>query len=79
MPGHYLPNINYNTRKVNLFGIYEGDKKPAFKVNKIYQVFKTDDWQGGYNGVPFVYSDNTTVRNQNQSVAYLGVACQYKF
>lgn len=79
VPGNYLPNINYNTRKLNLFGIYEVDKKSAVKVNLVYQEFKTDDWQWGYNGVPFVYSDNTTVSNPNQSVTFLGVSYMYKF
>jgi hypothetical protein len=77
--GNYLPNINYNTKKLNLFGIYEVDKKSAVKVNVIYQEFKNDDWQWGYNGVPFVYSDNTTVSNPNQSVTFLGVSYLLKF
>ena len=79
MPGNYLPNINYNTKKLNLFALYEVDKKSAIKVNLVYQEFKTDDWQWGYNGVPFVYSDNTTVSNPNQNVTFLGIAYQLKF
>ena len=79
LPGNYLPTINYNTKKLNLFALYEVDKKSAIKVNLVYQEFKTDDWQWGYNGVPFVYSDNTTVSNPNQSVTFLGVAYQLKF
>ena len=79
LPGNYLPTINYNTKKLNLFALYEVDKKSAIKVNLVYQELKTDDWQWGYNGVPFVYSDNTTVSNPNQSVTFLGVAYQLKF
>ena len=79
VPGNYLPNITYNTTKLNLFGLYEVDKKSAVKVNLVYQEFKNDDWQWGYNGVPFVYSDNTTVSNPNQSVTFLGVSYLLKF
>jgi MtrB/PioB family decaheme-associated outer membrane protein len=79
LPGNYLPNINYNTTKLNIFGIYEVDKKSAVKVSLVHQKFETDDWQWGYNGVPFVYSDNTTVSNPNQSLTFLGVSYQYKF
>ncbi len=79
LAANILPNINYNTRKLNLFGIYDVDKKSAIKVNLVYQEFKTDDWQWGYNGVPFLYSDNTTVSNPNQTLTFLGVAYLYKF
>jgi hypothetical protein len=78
-PGNYLPDISYNTVKLNLFGIYEIDKKSAIKVNVAYQEFKSDDWQWAYNGVPFVYSDNTTVSNPNQAVTFIGAAYVHKF
>lgn len=77
--GNYLPQINYNTVKLNLYGIYDVDKNSTIKVNLAYQEFKTDDWQWGYNGVPFVYSDNTTVSNPNQMVTFLGIAFVRKF
>lgn len=80
MPGNYLPPITYLNRKVNLYGIYDLDKQSAVRVNLVYQEFKTDDWQWGYNGVPYVYSDNTTVNsNLNQSLTFLGVTYIYKF
>jgi hypothetical protein len=79
LPGNYLPNISYNTLKLNIYGVYELDKKSAIKVNFAYQEFKSDDWQWGYNGVPFVYSDNTTVSNPNQIVSFVGVAYVHKF
>ena len=77
--GNYLPAITYNTTKLNMFALYELDKKSAVKVNLVYQEFKSDDWQWGYNGVPFIYADNTTVSNPNQSLTYLGVSYMLKF
>ncbi len=79
LPGNYLPSINYATTKLNLFSSYEVDKKTTVRVNLAYQEFKTDDWQWGYNGVPYLYSDNTTVSNPNQTVTFLGVAFVRKF
>ncbi len=78
-PGNYLPNINYLTTKLNLFSSYEVDKKTTVRVNLAYQEFKTDDWQWGYNGVPYIYSDNTTVSNPNQIATFVGVAFVRKF
>lgn len=43
------------------------------RVDLIHQRTKLDEWTWGYNGVPFAYSDNTTVTlNQNQGA---GVFC----
>ena len=78
-PGNYLPKITYTSSKINLYGIYDLDKKSTIKVNVAYQEFKSDDWQWGYNGVPFVYSDNTTVSNPNQAVTFIGAAFIHKF
>jgi hypothetical protein len=74
--GQSLPG---NSVKLNLYGVYEVDKKSLVKLNLAYQEFKADDWQWGYNGVPFVYSDNTTVSNPNQTVTFLGAAYVLKF
>lgn len=77
--GNYLPSITYNTVKLNLYGVYDLDKKSSIKVNVAYQEYKSNDWQWSYNGVPFVYSDNTTVSNPNQSVTFIGAAYVRKF
>jgi MtrB/PioB family decaheme-associated outer membrane protein len=79
-PGNYLPTITYNTTKLNLSGVYSIDKKSAIKMNVIYQEYKNDDWQWGYNGTPFLYSDNTTVSSPaSQSTTFIGAVYQYKF
>jgi hypothetical protein len=78
-PGNFLPNIHYDIAKLNFYGTYEVDKMSSVRVNVAYQEFRTDDWQWGYNGVPYVYSDNTTVSNPNQFATFLGVAFVRKF
>ena len=43
-------------------------------------VLAPNDRQWGYNGFPFVYSDNTTVsQNQNQQAAFVAARYIYKF
>jgi hypothetical protein len=61
LPGNFLPTINYTTDKVNLYGKYSLDTASDVLIGLTYLHFKTDDWQWGYNGIPFLYSDNTTV------------------
>jgi hypothetical protein len=44
----------------------------------VHQQSATNDWIWGYNGVPFSYSDGTTLSQKpTQSVGYLGVTYIY--
>lgn len=79
LPGNFLPNIHYRTRKINVHGKYALDNVSDVKVMFAYQQFKTDDWQWGYNGVPFLYSDNTSVSQQNQNLKFLGASYLLRF
>jgi len=41
---------------------------------------KLNEWTWGFNGVPFLYSDNTTVGlNPNQNVTFVGVRYVYRW
>lgn len=80
VPGNLLPDIHYNTERVKLFAKYALNKSSDLRFDAIYQHFKTDDWQWGYNGVPFLFSDNTTVSQpMNQSAVFVGARYIYKF
>lgn len=80
VPGNYLPNINYRTKKLNLHGKYAVDKASDIQMTFIYQQFRTDDWQWGYNGIPFLYSDNTTVSQPtNQNMKFIGASYLLRF
>jgi hypothetical protein len=80
VPGNFLPDIRYTTNKVNVHGNYELDKVSDVKVVLAFQQFKSNDWQWNYNGVPFVYSDNTTVSQPtNQLLKYMGASYILKF
>jgi MtrB/PioB family decaheme-associated outer membrane protein len=79
-PGNYLPEINYTTNKLNLHAEYAIDKAAAVQTAVTYQYFTTDDWQWGYNGVPFLYSDNTTVSQpMSQKLIFVAARYVYKF
>jgi len=79
LPGNFLPQISYNTVKLDMYSVYAVDKRTEVRVNVAYQEFKSDDWQWAYNGIPFVYSDNTTVSSPNQQAAFAGVAFIRRF
>jgi MtrB/PioB family decaheme-associated outer membrane protein len=80
LPGNYLPNINYTTDKLNLHAKYALNKMSDVQATFLFQHFKTDDWQWGYNGVPFLYSDNTTVSQpMNQNLKFIGAGYMLRF
>jgi MtrB/PioB family decaheme-associated outer membrane protein len=80
LPGNYLPTIHYRTDKINLRGKYTLNKASDVLLGMAYQHFRTDDWQWGYNGVPFIYSDNTTVSQPTtQSLKYLSASYLLRF
>lgn len=80
LPGNFLPKIHYNTEKLNLFAKYAIEKSSDVLMNIGYQHFKTDDWQWGYNGIPFLYSDNTTVSQPMiQHLWFVATRYLYKF
>ena len=50
------------------------------RVSLIHQRTKLDEWSYGNNGVPYLFSDNTTVTlNPRQTVNVLGVMYIFKF
>lgn len=78
--GNFLPTIHYSTNKVNVHGKYNLDKVSDVKMVLVVQQFKTDDWQWSYNGVPFVYSDNTTIsQSTNQLLKFVGASYALQF
>ncbi|MCX7145672.1 MAG: MtrB/PioB family outer membrane beta-barrel protein, partial [Sulfuritalea sp.] len=79
-PGNYLPDTHTAMVSAKFFANYAVDKSSDVRLDLIYQRFNTDDWQWGYNGVPFLYHDNTTVsQNQSQKALFVGARYIYKF
>lgn len=50
------------------------DKQTAVRVDLIHQRTHFNDWAWGYAGVPYTYSDGSTVsQRQQQNVNFVGV------
>lgn len=74
-----LPDITFRQTALKLFGTYALDKKSAVRVDLIHQKSNYNDWTWSYNGVPYRYSDGTTVtQNADQSVSFIGVTYIYE-
>ena len=70
-----LPNTNFRQTRLKLFSRYLIDKASAVRVQFTHDRARWNDWQWGYNGTPFVYSDGTTVnRKQDQHVSFIGIS-----
>ena len=74
-----LPDIVVRQTALKLFGKYALDKGSLLRFDVIYQRSSVNDWAWGYNGVPFVYSDGTTIsQKQTQNVGVVGVTYVYR-
>jgi MtrB/PioB family decaheme-associated outer membrane protein len=75
-----LPDNSYRATILKLWGTFALDKKSDVRLDLVQQWADYNDWTWGYNGVPFTYSDNTTLSIQpTQNVTFLGVRYIYKF
>ena len=75
-----LPDVVYKLTSLNLFANYDLNKSATLRFRLIHARAKLAEWSWGCNGVPFVYSDNTTVKlKEEQETNFLGVAYIYKF
>ena len=75
-----LPDIVYRRMELRLFGSYTFTDRSTVRVDGAYQRLTYDDWGFAYNGVPFLYSDNSTVFLQpDQNVGYLGISYIYSW
>lgn len=74
-----LPDVRFRQARLNLFGSYAIDKSSSVRLDFVHQNAKLNEWTWGNNGVPFVYSDGTTIGiNQNQSISFVGATYVYK-
>ena len=77
LAGGGLPDVTYRMTKLKLFGKYAMEKNADIRVDLVRQSVKFDEWTWG---LPFAYSDNSTVSmQQSQNVTFLGASYIYKF
>jgi MtrB/PioB family decaheme-associated outer membrane protein len=74
-----LPDVVYRQTALKLYGNYALDKKSSIRVDLVHQRANVNDWAWNYNGVPFSYSDGTTLtQKQSQSVGFIGITYIYR-
>ncbi|WP_293606180.1 MtrB/PioB family decaheme-associated outer membrane protein [Polaromonas sp. UBA4122] len=77
--GGGLPDVVYRQTALKLFGLYELKKGSSVRVDLVHQRTSVNDWAWGYNGVPYAYSDGTTVtQSPNQNVSFIGITYIYQ-
>jgi len=75
-----LPDVTYRLVRLKIFSQYAMDKKSSIRVDLIHQRTLFNEWTYQSNGVPFAYSDNTTLNaKENQAVTFVGASYIYKF
>lgn len=69
-----LPDISFRQAQLKLFGKYKLDKASDLQINLIHQRSSWNDWAWVFNGMPYVYSDGTSVSSKPvQNVSFVGV------
>lgn len=75
-----LPDVVYRNTRLKLFGDLALDRRSRVRVELVHDHSRLDEWTWGYNGVPFVYSDNTTVGlKPNQRVTFVSATYTYRW
>jgi len=75
-----LPDVVYRLTRLNLYGEYDLQKNAYVRVDFIHHRTSFNEWTYSLNGIPFLYSDNTTISAQEkQSVSFIGASYIYKF
>lgn len=76
----FIPDATFRDFRIKLYGSYEVQKNGVVSLEVIHDRTKLDEWQWGYNGIPFLYSDNTTVNlKPDQNVTFVSVVYTYRF
>ena len=75
-----LPDVTFRDLRLKLFGKYALQKNSDIRIDLVHDRTRLNEWTWGFNDVPFLYSDNTTVSlNPNQNVTFVGVRYIYRW
>jgi MtrB/PioB family decaheme-associated outer membrane protein len=75
-----LPDVTFRNFRLKVFGKYALQKNADMRVDVVHDRSRLNEWTWGYNGVPFVYSDNTTVGlKPDQKVTFVSVVYVYRW
>jgi hypothetical protein len=75
-----LPPVIFSDTRYSAYAKYAFTKQSDVRLDLLYVRTKLEEWAWGYNGVPFTFSDNTTVTmNPHQHATFVGASYIYKF
>ncbi len=75
-----LPDVTYKLTRLNLYGEYALQKNSYVRLDYIHHRTFFNEWTYNFNGVPYLYSDNTTLdAKERQTVNFVGVSYIHKF
>jgi MtrB/PioB family decaheme-associated outer membrane protein len=75
-----LPDVVFRQATLRLFSKFAIDKQSAARLEFLHQRSFQNDWTWGAAGVPFAYSDGSTVWQQaNQRVTMIGLSYTYRW
>jgi MtrB/PioB family decaheme-associated outer membrane protein len=75
-----LPDVTYNLLRLNLYGSYALQKNAYVRLDLIHNRTSFNEWTYNFNGLPYLFSDNTTINAQEkQSVTFVGASYIYSF
>ena len=75
-----LPDVGFSEIRYGAYTKYAVTKQADLRFELTRIVSRLDEWSWGYGGVPFVYSDGTTVTlTPRQQVTFAAARFIYKF
>jgi len=76
----FIPDATFRDLRLKLSGTYALQKNADIRVEVVHDRTRLDEWTWGFNGVPFLYSDNTTVSlNPTQNVTFVSAVYTYRW
>src|SRR4051812_28758809 len=75
-----LPPVIFSDTRYSLYTKYAFSKQSDLRLDLLYVRTRLEEWAWGYNGVPFAFSDNTTVTlNPHQHATFAGASYIHRF
>jgi MtrB/PioB family decaheme-associated outer membrane protein len=75
-----LPDVTFSDTRYGAYASYALNKKADVRFDVTRISVRLDEWTWGYNGVPWIFSDGTTVSiNPRQQITFASARFIYKF
>jgi len=76
----FVPDATFRDLRLKISGNYALQKNADVKLEVVHDRTRLDEWTWGWNGMPFLYSDNSTVTLQpRQNVTFVSVVYTYRW